>query len=362
MKVCDLTQFYAPRSGGVKRYLEEKRRWIARHRPNDEHLLIVPGGLNGRTREGNTTIYEIASPLMPRSGGYRALLNLRAVGEIIEREKPNIIESADPYQLGWFVANISRMWKIPAVAFYHSHLPELPGLARFRALTRSYVAQLYNRFACTIVASATLANDLRDYGVSNVTVVELGIDPTVFHPRPNGSVNERVKLLYVGRLAAEKNVQLLFEAWQRLPRECFELLVIGDGPLRDAIPTDIRHINYCADREELARYYRAADLFVHPGVQETFGLAAIEAQACGTPVLAFQGTRMDAVICHDQSGWPNERTAAALAEGIVRMTQLPLRQMGRIASERVRERFAWPATFDRLFCLYADVCRKYQRT
>ena len=84
---------------------------------------------------------------------------------------------------------------------------------------------------------------------------------------------------------------------------------IGDGPdqihLRKTqlATKNLSWIRYCADPRELAGFYRTADLFVHPGVQETFGLAALECQACGTPVVGIRGSYMDNVICHDQESW-----------------------------------------------------------
>src|SRR5689334_661216 len=99
MKVCDLTQFYSPVSGGVKRYLHEKIHYIERHAPRHEHVLIVPGAKTRLKANGHSRIYTIRSPVVSRSAQYRALLNLRAVDEILEREGPDVIESGDPYQL-----------------------------------------------------------------------------------------------------------------------------------------------------------------------------------------------------------------------------------------------------------------------
>ena len=80
------------------------------------------------------------------------------------------------------------------------------------------------------------------------------------------------------------------------PRGEFHLLVIGDGPQREHLQ-NLAETNaggdmvpYCADADELAHYYRAADLFVHPGMEETFGLVALESQACGTPVVGIRGS------------------------------------------------------------------------
>jgi alpha-1,6-mannosyltransferase len=99
MKVCDLTQFYSPFSGGVKRYLEEKRKYANAH--GHEHLLIVPGKSTEKIENPSDKTYFIASPLVSRTSRYRALLNLGAVEEILEREKPRVIESSDPYQVAW---------------------------------------------------------------------------------------------------------------------------------------------------------------------------------------------------------------------------------------------------------------------
>jgi alpha-1,6-mannosyltransferase len=108
----------------VKRYLHEKIAYVQEHGAGDEHVLIVPGAENRLTRDGCSRVYTIAAPIVSRRTQYRVLLNLRAVGEIIERERPDIIESSDPYQLGWKLAAISREQRIATVAFYHSHFSE----------------------------------------------------------------------------------------------------------------------------------------------------------------------------------------------------------------------------------------------
>ena len=90
----------------------------------DEHVLIVPGPKTEVITNARSRIYTIHSPLLSRTSRYRALLNLRAIDEILERERPDIIESSDPYQIGWKAIAIGRALKIPVVGFYHSHFPE----------------------------------------------------------------------------------------------------------------------------------------------------------------------------------------------------------------------------------------------
>ena len=388
MKICDLTQFYSPLSGGVKRYVHEKIAYIDKHSAGDEHVLIVPGPKTEVTTNARSRIYSIHSPLLSRTSRYRALLNLRAIEEILERERPDIIETSDPYQIGWKAIAVGRSLKIPVVAFYHSHFPEayLRGSTKFLGrrgthlamkLTRAYVRKLYNRFQATLVPSENLAGVLFEWGVCNVRAVRLGVNTDIFKPMPDdgkatraslGIARQQKLLLYVGRLAREKNTQTLFRAFELLQRRRsseFHLLIIGDGPQRKELRQlerrtgNVSWIQYCNDSADLARYYRAADLFVHPGVQETFGLVALESQACGTPVVGIRGSYMDRIICHDQESWARENSAEALADAIESLTVQKLQKLGTASARRAGLDYTWPRVFEQIFCIYDEVCSNY---
>jgi len=391
VKICDLTQFYSPLSGGVKRYLHEKIAYIKNCSPEDEHILIIPGPKTEATSNGRSRIYSIRSPLVSRTARYRALLNLRAIEEILEREQPDLIESSDPYQIGWKAIAVGRALKVPVVGFYHSHFPEayLKGTERFlgrqgtlRAikLTRAYVRKLYNRFQATLVPSERLADLLSEWGVHNVRPVRLGVNTEVFNlasddaPATRQSLGvepDQKLLLYVGRLAKEKNTQTLFGAFELLRRRDqnkFHLLVIGDGPQRHRVQKlrqrigNVSWISYCTDSANLARYYRAADVFVHAGVQETFGLVALESQACGTPVVGIRGSYMDRIICHDQESWAGENTPEALAGAIESSSAKRLATLGMSAAQTAEKLYSWPRVFEELFCIYREVLSKYSHS
>ena len=391
MKICDLTQFYSPVSGGVKRYLHEKLDYIEKHTARDQDALVVPGPKNKTEVRGRSRIYSIRSPLISRTGQYRALVNLRAVSEILKRERPDIIESGDPYQLGWRAVRAGRALNVPVVGFYHSHFPEAylrasakllgkRAAGRVMKLSRGYVRRLYNKFAATFVASPRIAQVLRDWGVQNVHVVKLGVNVEIFHPDESqrdstrnslGVEPARKLLLYVGRLAKEKNSARLFDAFAKLHLhrpDAFHLLVIGEGPQRNRLKTlqqqhrNISWIRYCSEPAELARYYCTADVFVHPGVQETFGLVALESQACGTPVVGIRGTPMDDLIFHDQRDWATENTTEALAQAIENFAAKDLSALGKQAAEQAARSHAWPKVFERLFCIYREVCANYKGT
>jgi len=386
VKVCDLTQFYSPLSGGVKRYVHEKANYIRGH-TNDEHVLVVPGEKTECVEGERSRVYTIRSPLISRTAKYRALLDLRTVGEILERERPDIIESSDPYQVGWKAIWFGEAARIPVVAFYHSHFPEayLRGASKLlghragaslMSAARRYVRKMYNRFEATFVPSEPLAEILKEWGVRNPQLVPLGVDTDNFRSNPDDALETRAALgiepdrkllLYIGRLAPEKNTATLFEAFGIVANRTreFAFLVIGNGPQREQLRTleaksdRVKWIEYCTDPAELARYYRAADLFVHPGTQETFGLVALESQACGTPVVGIRGSRLDGIILHDQESWAAANSpAAALADAIEQFSRRDLRALGDIAAKRAAE-YAWPRVFERLFCIYREVCANY---
>jgi len=381
MKVCDLTQFYSPFSGGVKRYIEEKRKYanVLGH----QHLLIIPGKRTEKIETPGGKTFLIGSPLVSRTSRYRALFNLNAVEEILERERPDVIESSDPYQIAWKAIMSGQALHIPVVGFYHSHFPEAYLRTTMKYLgetatnvmmevAQNYVRNLYNHFRKTFVPSSGLAQVLSDWGVENVELCELGVDVAVFRKTPDklgtrtdfGIPKNRTVLLYVGRLAAEKNVKTLFRAFDLLNQEApgrFHLFIVGDGHYRDEV-IELRKatgamtwLRYCSDQQQLAKIYRTADLFVHPGVQETFGLVALESQACGTPVVGIHGSYMDRIIFADQSHWAKENSPESLAAAIRAISQTDLQTAGQEASRRVIQRYSWRKVFDRMFEIYQKI-------
>ena len=381
MKVCDLTQFYSPFSGGVKRYLEEKRKYA--NALGHEHLLIVPGKKTEIIETPGSKTFLIGSPLVSRTSRYRALLNLNAVEEVLERENPDVIESSDPYQVAWKAIASGDALGIPVVGFYHSHFPEAYLRTTMKYLgetatnvmmevAKNYVRNLYNHFRKTFVPSTGLAQVLSDWGVENIVLSELGVDTMAFNRVPDKFATriefdipkDRIVLLYVGRLAPEKNVKTLFQAFDLLHREApgrFHLFVVGDGRYRDdrielqKETGAVTWLRYSSDQLMLAKIYRTADLFVHPGVQETFGLVALESQACGTPVVGIRGSYMDRIIFADQSHWAEENSPESLATAIRAMSETDLEAAGIEASRRVLQRYPWSKVFERMFDIYRQI-------
>lgn len=384
MTVCDITQFWSPVSGGVRRYVAEKIRHLRERVPGGRHLLIIPGERDEVFGDDTARVYTIASPEVSRITGYRMLLRLMEIERILAAERPDIVECGDPYQVGWRTARVCARLGIPAVAFYHSHFAESelrpvekwlgPRAAELLVdLAARYSRALYNRFARTLVPSPLLASVLAEWGVNNTRPVDLGVDAGQFHPaekpksvsrRELGLPDGARVLLSVGRLAAEKNTRTLCDGFRQLVARNpggWHLLISGEGLQRGLVESlrvetgAVTWLPFLSKGADLLRLYHAADLFVHPGVKETFGLVTLEAQACGLPVVGIRGTAMDRIVCHDQSFWASANTADALADAIAAAFDRDLPALGAGAAAIVVRRFGWPEVFTRLFDVYREV-------
>lgn len=296
--LLDVTMFWGP-AGGVRRVLTAKHERL--RALGWRHTIAAPGA-------HGPGVLDCGGLPLPGSGGYRLVLDRGRALRQMAFVAPDIIEAADPYTLGWAALAAAEQLRVPAVAFCHSNLPELmarlvggPAAASTRLgrtaerWARRYLVGLYRHFDVVMTPSSSMAQRLQGWGVPRVTVQPLGVDCAVFTPcardmawraqlcQAHGLAPSTRLLVYAGRFAPEKNLQLLADAVALLGRG-HVLLVVGDGPA----PPQGDHVLTLApvhDSPELARIVASCDAFVHAGDQETFGLSVLEAMACGTPVV-----------------------------------------------------------------------------
>jgi alpha-1,6-mannosyltransferase len=227
---------------------------------------------------------------------------------LMEHMAPDVLEAADPYRLGWAVLDAAKRLNIPAVAFCHSHLPALlsrlvagrdapqRSIGRWTAArAQAYLVNLYDRYDLVLAPSRTMVNELRRWGVQRVLHQPLGVDCQVFKPEAQNlawqaqvnckwDLSPRTRwLIYCGRFGEEKNLSVLADAVQKLGPGHL-LLAVGAGP-HPPRGSHVRVLPPQTDARLLARWLASSDVFVHAGDQETFGLAALEAMACGTPLV-----------------------------------------------------------------------------
>ena len=336
--LLDTTMFWNP-AGGVRRYVTAKHAWL-RRQAGWRCSVATP------LPPDHADAFAVPSLPLPGSGGaYRLPWRRTATARRLCEARPDLIESADPYRLAWATLDAARSMRIPAVAFCHSNLEQMAalGVGRFgRAAgmraARRYAARLYAEFDLVLAPSRAMQAHLRAWGVDHALHQPLGVDTRMFHPGRRdagwraalGLPADAVLLLYAGRFAPEKHLATLADAACRLGPPHW-LIAIGGGT---APPRGerVRVLPTLHEPAALARALASADVFVHAGDRETFGLAALEALACGVPVVARDAEGMaelvDASVGRAVAGPAPAEFADAIADVLAR-APMPLREAAR---------------------------------
>ena len=357
MHILDTTLFYAPHSGGVKRYLHEKRRCLARM-DGISHTLLVPGARDALLAGGIATL---ACPRLPGRAGYRWPLRRKAWRDAVLELAPDVIEAGDPYLPAVASAEAAARMGIPVLAFAHSDLPRLLGRYLGRSGVRgaeAWLRRLYARFDAVLAPSRVIAARLVAAGIANVEVQALGVDADAFHParadaglRAELGLPARARLLlFAGRLAAEKNIPLLRAAVRRLGAPHHLLLVGGERARRLDAQTTV--LPYEPDTARLARLYASCDALLHAGTQETFGMVVLEAFACARPVVAVPAGALPELVDDKVGVLARAVTAEALAEAIAALYAGDPGALGAAARVRVERDYAWPRVIAQQLALY----------
>ena len=305
-------------------------------------------------RDGPLDVWPVAGAAIPF---YRDLrVGFPAGRLLLERWRqtpPDVVHIVTEGPLGGSALAVARRLRLRVISDFHTNFHAYSRHYGMGLLARPIVAYLrrfHNRTDCTLVPTEELAAELRTLGFHRLRVLARGVDTRLFDPAHRDSALRRgwgagpadPVVLYVGRLAAEKNLQLVLAAYRALRalQPATRLVLVGDGPLAGRLHARHPEIVFSGMRigADLAAHYASADLFLFPSLTETFGNVTLEAMASGLAVVAFDYAAARRHIVHGQSGLLAPRgDQAAFIESACRLaSDLALRQtLGQAARQAV---------------------------
>jgi alpha-1,6-mannosyltransferase len=361
IRMVDTTMLYAPRSGGVKRYLLAKKGWLEANRPEIAHTLVVPGA-RYHSRPGLLTLQ---SPKLPFGDGYRWPTSIRRWSAWVAAVQPHLIEAGDPYTPGQAALEAGQRAGCPVIGFCHSDPAALAAL-HFGEWAKKPVekrwSKLFSQFDRVVSPSRYIARRLEEARVRNIVVQPLGVEIDTFRPeradrdgllKQLGLKADARLLVFAGRPAREKNIDVLIRAVQKLGAP-YHLVLVGAGM---GLPREDRVISlpYESDPRAVARIVASCDAFVHANDREPFGLIVLEAMACGLAVVGVNSGGVSETVDRQVGELAEAAEPNAFAAAVEALFARDVEALGRAARLRAVERFAWSRVFEDLCMVYGDV-------
>jgi alpha-1,6-mannosyltransferase len=354
MRVVQVANFYGPRSGGLRTAVD--RLGAEYCAAGHEVFLIVPGAHTQRTQMP-TGVVRITLPakLIPFTGGYRAVLP-GPVKALLGALRPDALEVSDRLTLR-SLGRWGREHGATTLMISHERLDRLAGhllprrtARRFADLANARTAADYDTVVCT---TGFAREEFDRIGATNTVTVPLGVDLEMFHPRRRSTVVRQrwaaptqMLLIHCGRLSVEKRADRSIDAIAALCAAGVDarLVVVGEGPLRSRLERQaarlpVEFTGFISDRRAVAGLLASADVALAPGPHETFGLAALESLACGTPAVVSRTSALAEIITAD-SGAVADNDPVAIARAVSAVAARP-EQERRSAARRRAELFTW---------------------
>jgi glycosyltransferase involved in cell wall biosynthesis len=370
MRLVLVTETFPPEVNGVARTLG---RWLEAFRRRGHSVQVIrPRQLPERGTPNR--VLGLRIPFYPELRfGLASPLRL---SRTLARARPDLVHIATEGPLGLAALVAAGRLGVPVAASFHTNFDYYAahyGLGPLKSVIVGYLRWFHNRAAVTLVPSASTCRRLDELGFCRVELWSRGVDSELFHPRCRdaelrsslGLGPDDCLLLYAGRLAAEKNVIALLEAFTRLrarlePDRCerVRLALVGDGPLAASLKVlSLPGVVLPGMQlgKELSRWYASADIFAFPSVSETFGNVVLEALASGLPVVAYDCPGVNEQIVHDKNGLlvsPGQDFVDAL---YCLVEQRDLRSRLALAARATAEARGWEPIFDGLEQLYRRI-------
>lgn len=317
---------------------------------------------------------------IPNYGGLKFGLPAKArLVKLWQKKRPDLVHVVTEGPLGWSAICAAKKLRLPVTSDFHTNFHSYSGhygLGWLKAPIAGYLRKFHNRTQATLVPTQRLAQELGGIGYQNLVVVSRGVDTAQFHPGRRsaelraawGVAADQLVVLYVGRLAPEKNMSVILKAFAaiRASRPDARLLFVGDGPLRAKLAASCPDAIFAGMRsgEDLAMHYASADIFLFPSMTETFGNVTTEALASGLGVVAYDYAAAADLIDDGDNGcsvpFGDAAAFAAAAETLASENGNQLRQVRANSAASVTH-LDWEVIHDKLTHTLASVVASHDR-
>ena len=316
MRIAMVSETWSPDINGVAHTLGHISRELTQR--GIVLQLIRPAPIKSARAEAVAQELQVRGFHLPRYRDVQlGVPSRRAIGKLWRDAPPDVIYIATEGPLGWSALNVARRLGIPTVSGFHTNFDHYAGdygLGLLKAPVRRVLRYFHNRTQATLVPTQAQAEKLTAQGFDNVRVLGRGVDVAHFgsHQRNDalrkrwGAREHQPVALHVGRMAHEKNLDLLVETFHAMRRNQPDLIqvLVGDGPQRGALEKRLPDAIFAGfvNRQSLAQHYASADLFVFPSRSETYGNVITEAMASGLGIVAFDYAAAGELIEHRHNG------------------------------------------------------------
>lgn len=302
MKVAIFTDTFFPQVNGVTKTLGKLKDHL--HQEGVEYLIFAPDDPErsiGSFEENIQRMISFRFFLYPECR--LSIPNYFKIKNKLNEYKPDLIHIITPFNLGLCGLKYATSYNIPLVSSYHTNFTHYLDYYNLHFLEKpiwSFFRWFHSHSQINFCPSQATMEDLRKNGIKNLKIWDRGIDAKLYSPeyrdenlRKSYGLEDKITLLYVGRLAPEKNLSLLIKSMKMINQkhqDKVQLLITGDGPLLNDLkkeaPSNVIFTGYLRG-VELSKIYASADIFTFPSVTETYGNVILEAMASGLPVLSF---------------------------------------------------------------------------
>jgi glycosyltransferase involved in cell wall biosynthesis len=364
LRIAVVTETYPPEVNGVAMTLGRLVNGLQVR--NHQVQLIRPRQNADDQPQPTATLSEHLQQgiALPRYEGLKMGLPAKAaLTRLWTRQRPDVVQIATEGPLGWSALAAANKLRLPVASDFHTNFHSYSSHYGFGLLRRAIVAYLrkfHNKAAVTLVPTEGIRRELLGYGYDNIEIIGRGVDTQLFNPgrrdaalRAQWGVREdETVVLYVGRLAAEKNLALVFRAFDamREANPACRMVLVGDGPERASWQAKRHDAIFCGTRigESLAAHYASGDVFLFPSLTETWGNVTIEAMASGLAVVAYDCAAAEEVIRHGENGLkaPPEDESGFITQAVSLAPHPDLqRRLGTAAAARAAH-LSWDAIID----------------